>query len=52
MEKIKVLVVEDKALVAEDIAMRLKKHAMEIVGICSSGRKQLNYYKQKSRILF
>lgn len=33
MEKIKVLIVEDSGLIAEDIASRLKNHAMEVVGI-------------------
>ncbi|MBL7872116.1 MAG: response regulator [Cyclobacteriaceae bacterium] len=47
MEKIKVLVVEDKALIAEDIAMRLKKHAMEIVGICSSGEEAIELLQTK-----
>jgi len=39
MEKIKVLIVEDKLIVAEDIAARLTKHALEIVGICSTGEE-------------
>src|SRR6218665_168381 len=39
MEKIKVLIVEDKLLTAEDIALRLKEHNMEVVGICTSGEQ-------------
>lgn len=37
MGNIKVLVVEDKGLIAQDIAMRLEKHNMEVVAICDSG---------------
>lgn len=33
MEKIKVLIVEDSGLIAEDIASRLKTHNMEVIGI-------------------
>jgi DNA-binding LytR/AlgR family response regulator len=37
MEPIKVLIVEDKSLIAEDIAVRLKKHGIEVSGICATG---------------
>lgn len=37
MEKIKVLIVEDSGLIAEDIASRLKKHNMDVVGIYAQG---------------
>jgi len=37
MGKITVLIVEDKLLVAEDIASRLRKHNFEITGIYDSG---------------
>lgn len=37
MEKIRILIVEDKLLIAEDLASRLKKHDLEIVDICSTG---------------
>lgn len=39
MAKIKVLVVEDKMLIAEDIASRLAKHAMEVVAVCDHGEE-------------
>jgi DNA-binding LytR/AlgR family response regulator len=38
---IKVLVVEDKALVAEDIASKLRKHSLEVTAICSSGEEAI-----------
>lgn len=45
MAKIRVLVVEDKMLIAEDIASRLMKHAMDIVGICDSGEEAIKLAK-------
>jgi DNA-binding LytR/AlgR family response regulator len=48
MEKIKVLIVEDKLLIAEDIASRLEKHAMEVVAICSSGEEAIEKAKNKN----
>lgn len=39
MNKIKVLIVEDKLLIAEDIAKRLKSHQMEVTAICPSGEE-------------
>jgi DNA-binding LytR/AlgR family response regulator len=36
---IKVLVVEDNAIVAEDIAAKLRKHDLTVTGICSSGEE-------------
>ena len=47
MEKIKVLVVEDKALVAEDIVARLRNHGMDIVGSCDTGEEAVAYAKDK-----
>lgn len=37
MEKIKVLIVEDSGLIAEDIATRLRSHNMNVVGIYAQG---------------
>ncbi len=47
MEKIKVLIVEDKVLTAEDIATRLRKHAMEVIGICASGEEAVETAVEK-----
>lgn len=44
--KIKVLIVEDKRIVAEDISDRLKKHGMDVVGICSSGATAIETAKK------
>jgi len=41
MDKIRVLIVEDKLLIAEDIAARLRKHEMAIAGICPSGEEAI-----------
>jgi len=46
MGKIKVLVVEDSALIAEDIAMKLRKHHFDVVGICDTGEEALEYLKK------
>jgi DNA-binding LytR/AlgR family response regulator len=53
MEKIKVLIVEDKLLVAENIASILKKHLLEIAGICDSGEEAIHLveYKRPDLIL-
>lgn len=45
MDPIKVLIVEDKALIAEDIAVRLKKHGIEILGICPTGEEAIELAK-------
>lgn len=37
MEKIKVLIVEDSGLIAEDIASRLRNHNMDVIGIHARG---------------
>jgi DNA-binding LytR/AlgR family response regulator len=47
MEKIKVLIVEDKLLVAENIASILKKHLLEIAGICDSGEEAIRLVEDK-----
>lgn len=41
MEKIKVLIVEDKLLFAEDLASKLKKHSLEVIGSCRSGEEAI-----------
>lgn len=46
MSKIKVLVVEDSALIAEDIAYKLGKHHFEVVGICDKGEDALEFLKK------
>lgn len=38
-EIINVLVVEDKLLIAEDIAAKLRKHGLTVAGICTSGEE-------------
>ncbi len=43
MSKISVLVVEDSALIAEDIASKLERHHFEVVNICESGEEALVY---------
>jgi DNA-binding LytR/AlgR family response regulator len=48
MEKIKVLIVEDKLLIAEDIRQRLEKHSLEVVDICSSGEEAIEKAKSKN----
>jgi DNA-binding LytR/AlgR family response regulator len=48
MEKIKVLIVEDKLLIAEDIAQRLEKHSLEVVATCSSGEEAIDKAKSKN----
>jgi DNA-binding LytR/AlgR family response regulator len=46
METIKVLIVEDKAMIAENIAMLLQKHAMEVAGICESGEDAITLVRE------
>lgn len=41
MQKIRVLIVEDSALFAADIAARLIKHNMDVIEICDSGEEAL-----------
>ena len=43
MEKIKILIVEDELLIAENLAMKLRKLGYIIGGIVSSGRAALEY---------
>lgn len=45
MSRIKVLVVEDSALIAEDIAFKLGKHQLEVVEIFDRGEDALEYLK-------
>ena len=47
MEKISVLIVEDKLLVAENIAAQLKKHSLEVVGLCSTGEEAIQLAQTK-----
>jgi DNA-binding LytR/AlgR family response regulator len=47
MEKIKVLIVEDMLMIAEDIAFRLTKNEMEVVGTCSSGEEAIDMAQKK-----
>lgn len=46
MNKIKVLVVEDSALIAEDIAFKLGKHHFEVAAIFDKGEAALEYLKK------
>jgi DNA-binding LytR/AlgR family response regulator len=41
MENIKVLIVEDKGLVAESIASVLRNHSLEVVGMCATGEEAI-----------
>jgi len=41
MEQIKVLIVEDKLLIAEDIAAKLRKHNLDVTGIYDRGEDAL-----------
>lgn len=43
MEKIKILIVEDELLIAENLAMKLKKFGYVIVGIVTSGQAALKH---------
>lgn len=42
MDKIKVMIVEDKMVVASSIASILEKHGLNVIGICSSGDEALS----------
>ena len=46
MDKIKVLVVEDSALIAEDIAFKLGKHHFHVVGIFDKGEDAIEFLKK------
>jgi DNA-binding LytR/AlgR family response regulator len=46
MDKIKVLVVEDSALIAEDISFKLGKHHFDVVEIFDKGEDALEYLKK------
>ena len=46
MNQIRVLVVEDSALIAEDIAFKLRKHHFDVVRICDRGEDALEYLKK------
>lgn len=46
MEKIKVLIVEDKLLVAENIAAMLRKHSLDIAGICATGEEAIELVEE------
>lgn len=46
MTKIKVLVVEDSALIAEDISYKLGKHHFDVVKIFDKGEEALEYLKK------
>ncbi|MEI9919063.1 MAG: response regulator [Bacteroidota bacterium] len=47
MKKIRVLIVEDNVLVAEAIEITLKKHSLDIVGICRSGSDAVKSFREK-----
>jgi DNA-binding LytR/AlgR family response regulator len=42
---IKVLIVEDKSIIAEDVAVRLRRHGIDVTGICSSGEEAIAFAK-------
>lgn len=48
MSKIRVLVVEDSALIAEDIAFKLGKHHFEVVGIFDKGEDAIEFLKKNT----
>jgi DNA-binding LytR/AlgR family response regulator len=45
MTAINVLIVEDKALIAEDIAAKLRKHGLEVAGMYDSGEEAVEAVK-------
>jgi DNA-binding LytR/AlgR family response regulator len=47
MERIKVLIVEDLQMIADDIAFRLTKNELEVVGICRSGEEAIDMVQKK-----
>ncbi|MDQ2656495.1 MAG: response regulator [Bacteroidota bacterium] len=44
--KIKVLVVEDSALIAEDISYKLAKHHFEVMAVCDKGEDAIEFLKK------
>lgn len=46
MSKIKVLLVEDSALIAEDVASKLRRHGFEVAEIFDKGEDALEYLKK------
>lgn len=47
MTKIRVLIVEDNILISQEIAIILKKHSLEVSGICSSGEAAIQLFKER-----
>lgn len=45
MDKIRVLIVEDNGLIAEGIRTTLERHALNVVGVCSSGEEALDVFR-------
>lgn len=45
MNPIKVLIVEDKVIVAESIATVLRNHSLDVVGICDTGEEAIRLVK-------
>jgi DNA-binding LytR/AlgR family response regulator len=45
MENIKVLIVEDKILIAEGIAATLRSHSLDVTGVCTTGEEALTHVK-------
>lgn len=45
MENIKVLIVEDKILIAEGIAATLRSHQLDVAGICATGEEAILHVK-------
>lgn len=51
-DSINVLVVEDKLLIAVDIASKLRKHALNVTGICASGEEAVDHvYKERPDLI-
>lgn len=48
MDRINVLIVEDKLLIAEDIASRLKKHSLHVVDVCTTGEDAIEIVKSQN----
>ena len=48
MESINVLIVEDKAIIAESISAMLKKHSFHVAGIFDTGEEALNYVESQT----
>src|SRR5688572_4469572 len=48
MENIRVLVVEDKLMIAEHIASMLKKNSMDVIGMCASGEEAIEMSREKN----